>query len=186
MVFIELCPISICNRFKLTPRSSIWVAKEWRNKSKRLDFLRHSTASHLLEAGVDINTIRAWLDHISVNTTNVYAEINIQMKANALKTCEIESKGKYQKHWKSNKKLMDFLTNLWSFKIYVGNGAWINSKYEMFKISCQHKFDANITFLNLSPLRKEDYLRKWETLCFRYGYWCDYWFKKGYQQGWHH
>lgn len=32
--------------------------------------IRHSTASHLLEAGVDINTIRSWLGHVSVNTTN--------------------------------------------------------------------------------------------------------------------
>jgi integrase/recombinase XerD len=74
--------------------------------------IRHSTASHLLEAGVDINTIRAWLGHVSVNTTNIYAEINIQMKANALKTCEIENKSKYQKSWKSSKKIMDFLVNL--------------------------------------------------------------------------
>lgn len=83
-------------------------------KKKRVSphTVRHSTASHLLEAGVDINTIRAWLGHVSVNTTNIYAKINIQMKANALKTCEIENKGKYQKTWKSNKKLMDFLTNL--------------------------------------------------------------------------
>lgn len=35
--------------------------------------IRHSTASHLLEAGVDINTIRSWLGHVSVNTTNIYA-----------------------------------------------------------------------------------------------------------------
>jgi len=74
--------------------------------------IRHSTASHLLESGVDINTIRAWLGHVSVNTTNIYAEVNIQMKANALKTCEIEGTGKYPKTWKSNKKLMDILSNL--------------------------------------------------------------------------
>jgi len=74
--------------------------------------IRHSTASHLLEAGVDINTIRAWLGHVSVNTTNIYAEVNMQMKASALKTCEIEDKGESQKNWKSNIKMMDFLTNL--------------------------------------------------------------------------
>jgi site-specific recombinase XerD len=74
--------------------------------------IRHSTASHLLEAGVDINTIRAWLGHVSVNTTNIYAEVNIQMKANALKTCELEERNKCQKNWKVNNKLMDFLTNL--------------------------------------------------------------------------
>jgi hypothetical protein len=28
--------------------------------------IRHSTATHLLQAGVDINTIRAWLGHVSL------------------------------------------------------------------------------------------------------------------------
>ena len=36
--------------------------------------LRHTTATHLLRAGVDINTIRAWLGHVSIDTTNIYAE----------------------------------------------------------------------------------------------------------------
>src|SRR6516162_10713197 len=36
--------------------------------------IRHTTASHLLQAGVDINTIRAWLGHVSLDTTNIYAE----------------------------------------------------------------------------------------------------------------
>jgi len=35
--------------------------------------IRHSTAVHLLRAGVDINTIRAWLGHVSIDTTNIYA-----------------------------------------------------------------------------------------------------------------
>jgi hypothetical protein len=30
--------------------------------------IRHTTATHLLRAGVDINTIRAWLGHASLNT----------------------------------------------------------------------------------------------------------------------
>ena len=74
--------------------------------------IRHSTASHLLESGTDINTIRAWLGHVSVNTTNIYAEVNLQNKAKALKTCEIKQKGKLQKSWKTDKGLMDFLTSL--------------------------------------------------------------------------
>lgn len=36
----------------------------------------HTTATHLLRAGVDINTIRAWLVHVSLNTTNIYAEVD--------------------------------------------------------------------------------------------------------------
>jgi integrase/recombinase XerD len=47
-----------------------------------------STATHLLCAGVDINTIRAWLGHVSLDTTNVYAETDLDMKAKALGMCE--------------------------------------------------------------------------------------------------
>ena len=39
---------------------------------------RHSTASHLLRVGVDINTIRAWLGHVSLETTNRYAEADLE------------------------------------------------------------------------------------------------------------
>ncbi len=46
--------------------------------------IRHTTATHLLRAGVDINTIRAWLGHVSLSTTNVYAEVDLEMKAKAL------------------------------------------------------------------------------------------------------
>ena len=50
---------------------------------------RHTTATHLLRAGVDINTIRARLGHVSLNTTNVYAEIDLEMKAKALEKCQV-------------------------------------------------------------------------------------------------
>jgi integrase/recombinase XerD len=45
--------------------------------------IRHSTASHLLRSGVDINTIRGWLGHVSLDTTNIYAEIDLDTKARA-------------------------------------------------------------------------------------------------------
>lgn len=48
---------------------------------------RHTTAVHLLEAGVEVNVIRAWLGHVSLETTNRYAEITVQMKAQALEAC---------------------------------------------------------------------------------------------------
>jgi hypothetical protein len=43
----------------------------------------------LLRAGVDINTIRAWLGHVSLETTNRYAEVDLEMKAKALAACAI-------------------------------------------------------------------------------------------------
>ncbi|MGH9436981.1 MAG: tyrosine-type recombinase/integrase [Terriglobia bacterium] len=50
--------------------------------------LRHSTATHLLRSGVDINTIRAWLGHVSLDTTQIYAEIDLEMKTRALEKCD--------------------------------------------------------------------------------------------------
>ena len=41
---------------------------------------RHTAAVHLIEAGVDVNVIRGWLGHVSLDTTNRYAEINTRMK----------------------------------------------------------------------------------------------------------
>lgn len=46
--------------------------------------LRHTTAMHLLQAGVDLNTIRCWLGHASVTTTNRYVEIDLDMKRRAI------------------------------------------------------------------------------------------------------
>ena len=49
---------------------------------------RHTAAVHLLEAGVEVNVIRGWLGHVSLDTTNRYAEITTRMKEAALRLCE--------------------------------------------------------------------------------------------------
>ena len=73
--------------------------------------IRHTTATHLLRAGVDINTIRAWLGHVSVVTTNVYAEVDLEMKAKALANCEVEGE-EPKKPWREDAGLMEFLRTL--------------------------------------------------------------------------
>ena len=50
--------------------------------------VRHTTATHLLRTGVDINTIRAWLGHVRLKTTNICAEIDLETKARAIASCE--------------------------------------------------------------------------------------------------
>ena len=50
--------------------------------------IRHATAMSLLRSGVDINTIRVWLGHVSLQTTHLYAESDLRMKAKALARCE--------------------------------------------------------------------------------------------------
>jgi integrase/recombinase XerD len=73
--------------------------------------IRHTTATHLLRAGVDINTIRAWLGHVSLATTNVYAEVDLEMKAKALANCEVKE-DEPKKPWREDKGLMEFLRTL--------------------------------------------------------------------------
>lgn len=46
--------------------------------------MRHTTAVHLLQAGVDLVTISHWLGHASIETTNRYAAVDLQMKRAAL------------------------------------------------------------------------------------------------------
>jgi len=73
--------------------------------------IRHSTACHLLRAGVDINTIRGWLGHVSVDTTNVYAEIDLEMKAAALSKCDIGTDPQAVRRWRKPP-LLEFLRGL--------------------------------------------------------------------------
>ena len=81
-------------------------------KTKRVSphTIRHTSATHLLRAGVDINTIRAWLGHVSINTTNIYAETDLEMKAKALALCEVETKP--IKRQRKDANLMEYLKTL--------------------------------------------------------------------------
>ena len=73
--------------------------------------IRHTCAAHLLRADVDINTIRAWLGHVAVDTTNIYAEVDLEMKAKALAQCEV-AEGSPVKRWRREPALMEFLASL--------------------------------------------------------------------------
>lgn len=80
-------------------------------KAKRVSphTIRHTTATYLLRAGVDINTIRAWLGHVSLNTTNIYAQIDLEMKSRAL--AQLEPAGKAPRR-RLGSDLMQFLRSL--------------------------------------------------------------------------
>ena len=92
-------------------RAAMSRVAEMRKKRIGPHTIRHTTATHLLRAGVDINTIRAWLGHVSINTTNIYAETDLEMKAKALGLCAVKSK-QSAKHWRDNHDLMAFLAQL--------------------------------------------------------------------------
>lgn len=78
---------------------------------------RHTTAVHLLEAGVEVNVIRAWLGHVSLDTTNRYAEVNMRAKEAALRVCEppvpASSEGFPRKAvWRDDQELLRWLGSL--------------------------------------------------------------------------
>lgn len=77
---------------------------------------RRSTAVHLLEAGVEVNTIRAWLGHASLETTNRYAEITLRTKQAALEKCGLQSathaRIPRQPVWHSDASLLNWLQSL--------------------------------------------------------------------------
>ena len=55
--------------------------------------LRHTTALHLLQSGVDITVIALWLGHESLETTHCYLEADLALKERALnKVAPIQGK----------------------------------------------------------------------------------------------
>lgn len=81
-------------------------------RGKRLSphTFRHTTAMHLLQAGVDITVIALWLGHESTETTHQYVEANLAMKDRALsKVEEIPLK---QVRYRPGEKLLQFLDDL--------------------------------------------------------------------------
>jgi hypothetical protein len=55
--------------------------------------------------------IRAWLGHVSLDTTHVYAEVDLEMKAKAFAVCEVLAETRV-KRWRKEPNLMEFLRAL--------------------------------------------------------------------------
>jgi site-specific recombinase XerD len=72
--------------------------------------LRHTTAMHLLQAGVDITVIALWLGHESPVTTHGYIEADLEMKERALAT--IAPPETKQKRYRPSDALLKFLESL--------------------------------------------------------------------------
>jgi site-specific recombinase XerD len=69
-------------RFKLAQYVAAAAEKVPSLASKKVTphSFRHATAVDLVAAGVDITVIRSWLGHVSLDTTNHYAQANLETK----------------------------------------------------------------------------------------------------------
>jgi len=72
--------------------------------------IRHTTAMHLLQSGVDITVIALWLGHESPATTHMYIEADLSMKEKALSKIQ-ELKGSVSRYLAKDK-LLRFLESL--------------------------------------------------------------------------
>jgi site-specific recombinase XerD len=71
---------------------------------------RHTTAMHLLEAGVDISTIAIWLGHESIETTHKYMTADLRLKEKALAKISEPVGAKFR--YKPNADILSFLDTL--------------------------------------------------------------------------
>lgn len=72
--------------------------------------VRHTTATHLLQAGVDIAVIALWLGHESIETTHIYLESDMATKEAALK--KLAPVGVDLPRFRADDKVLAFLATL--------------------------------------------------------------------------
>jgi site-specific recombinase XerD len=72
--------------------------------------IRHTTAMHLLQSGVDITVIALWLGHESPATTHMYLEADLSMKERTLS--RLQPIGASPSRYRPPDQLMQFLQSL--------------------------------------------------------------------------
>lgn len=73
---------------------------------------RHTAAVHLVAAGVDVTVIRSWLGHAHLDTTNHYAQANVETKRKALERVDGSGRPERLSRWKRDAELMAWLDSL--------------------------------------------------------------------------
>jgi integrase/recombinase XerD len=75
--------------------------------------LRHTAAVHLLQAGVDMVTISHWLGHASIETTNRYAAVDLEMKRAAIaKARPVGAVNRTVAAWRTDSTILQWLEAL--------------------------------------------------------------------------
>jgi site-specific recombinase XerD len=72
--------------------------------------IRHTTAMHLLQAGVDVTVIALWLGHEDPSTTHAYVEADLALKEAALRC--VPDPGRAPRRFAPRDRLLAFLESL--------------------------------------------------------------------------
>lgn len=73
---------------------------------------RHTKAMHMMDADVDIVSIRDFLGHSSVTTTQIYAKVSMEKKRKAVGKLSPDIVGENEASWNKDSELMEYLTSL--------------------------------------------------------------------------
>jgi site-specific recombinase XerD len=74
--------------------------------------MRHTKAMLLFRAGVSLIYIRDLLGHVDIETTEIYARADTEMKRKALEKAYPEMVPPTLPHWENDEKLLSWLSNL--------------------------------------------------------------------------
>jgi site-specific recombinase XerD len=112
-------PLTRFGIYKIVKRHTSGLRSRPADKKRRgisPHVFRHSTAVGLLEQGVDVNVIRAWLGHVSLDTTNRYTEITLRGKMAAVAACLPPDTTSVSLHpnkgWRDDEQLLKWLGSL--------------------------------------------------------------------------
>ena len=101
---------NITQRFDLAVSTAAERYPQLARRSISPHTVRHTTAMHLLQSGVDITVIALWLGHESPATTHMYLEADLSMKERTLN--RLQPIGARPGRYRPPDQLMQFLQNL--------------------------------------------------------------------------
>lgn len=107
----RLTRAGIEDRLRRSVQTATGCCRTLRGRRVSPHTLRHTTAMHLLQSGVEMTVIALWLGHESLETTHQYIEADLQMKRQALETVPGPIVGS-DKRWEPSDDLLSFLDTI--------------------------------------------------------------------------
>jgi integrase/recombinase XerD len=101
---------AVTARLRLAVQRAVTQCPSLTNRHVSPHSVRHSTAMHMLQAGVDITVIALWLGHENPSTTHLYVEADLAMKERALQA--VQSPRIKKTRYRPTDRLLAFLQGL--------------------------------------------------------------------------
>jgi site-specific recombinase XerD len=101
---------AVTARLRLAVQRAVGQCPSLANRQISPHCVRHSTAMHMLQAGVDITVIALWLGHENPATTHMYVEADLAMKERALQA--VQPPHMKQTRYRPTDRLLTFLQGL--------------------------------------------------------------------------